>query len=181
MAAQEKERQERAIAGSVGNEMFRSLPINQQAEIRSDLETAKLYLQLDEIQDYNSIPFMKNKGIADKTQLQEWADAVAKSNGLTVDLPEVSETGETEEERGILGWLFDSPMRKRLLGDDNETAQPTQQATPTLVQPTQTDTEPPPPSSAPPEKPSNETERMVNGRPAIFDAETKQFIRWGDQ
>ncbi len=113
-----------------GNETFRKLPPADQAEIRSDIEAARLILQSDTV-DPNS-GFMKEKGLKTKKEVQSWMNAQVKANGFKIDVPEI--TGKNDE-KGFFSRLFG------FWGGDNEQAPATQQpisATPTAPKPSMT-------------------------------------------
>ncbi|MCK9518210.1 MAG: hypothetical protein M0R74_04140, partial [Dehalococcoidia bacterium] len=109
IAAKEKDRIESEITAWKGNETFRSLPPSDQAEIRSDIEAARLILQSDTV-DPNS-GFMKEKGLKTKKEVQSWIAGTIKANGFKIDVPEI--TGKNDE-KGFFSKLFG------FWGGDNE-------------------------------------------------------------
>jgi len=120
----EREMQERAIAGSIGNEYFQTIEVKEQSKIRSELEIAKAYLNMGSMdnESLKNIPSMKEKGITDMIQLREWAENTANVYGLSVDLPQIAEP-ETKQRwwDELRGWLKD---------DETQTVTPTAQPQP---------------------------------------------------
>lgn len=112
-----------------GNETFRRLPPADQAEIRSDIEAARLLLASDTV-DPNS-GFMKEKGLRTKKEVQSWIAGTIKANGFKIEVPEIA--GKNDE-KGFFGRLFD------FWGGDNEQAPAIQQpaATPASKEPAMT-------------------------------------------
>lgn len=126
IAAKEKDRIESEITAWKGNETFRSLPPADQAEIRSDIEAARLLLASDTV-DPNS-GFMKEKGLRTKKEVQSWMEGTIKANGFKIDVPEIA--GKNDE-KGFFGRLFG------FWRGDNEQAPAIQQpaSTPATQQP----------------------------------------------